>query len=146
MLEQVEQRLEAIQVNNKPLFRYVDSALSLSTVLNNPINQSPAAFVVPVSDRPGKNAQDIGPALQKVSRTIGVVIALKSVNDPTGKRGSELLESTRESVRKALFGWSPSTAYSQFELGPSDMITMNNNGIWWLDKFVTDTYEEASNG
>ncbi|NRA56240.1 MAG: hypothetical protein HRU23_19025 [Gammaproteobacteria bacterium] len=146
MLSLIEQRLETIEVDAKRLFRLVDSALSLAAVLDDPINISPAAYVIPIAERPGTNTRTIGPALQQISITFGVIIAVKSFNDPKGKKGSQLLESLRSEIRQSLFGWSPDANHGAVELGPGDLVAMKNGGIWWLDRFTTTTYEESTNG
>ena len=144
MLTDVEQRLDAIRVDGKSRFRLVDSALSLSSVLSKPINQSPVAYVVPVAERPGRNERTIGTAMQSLDITFGVVIALTNRNDPTGKRGNAVLQALRDEVRQALFGWSPNVEHHSILLGPGDLVSMDKNGIWWLDKFTTKTYKEAN--
>ena len=146
MLTLIEQQIEAIRVDGKSPFRLVDSALSLSSVLSKPIKQSPVAYIVPVSERPGRNERTIGKAMQSLDITFGVVIAVSNINDPSGKRGNAVLESLRKNIRDALFGWSPTSNHQPILLGAGDLVSMDKNGIWWLDKFTTTTYEEATNG
>lgn len=143
MLALVEQRIEAVKLNGKPLFVEVQSALALSAVLKKSLLRSPVAYVVPIAERPGRNERTCGPALQSLDITFGVVIGLQSINDPTGKKGNALLESLRTELRNSLFGWTPASEYTPIALGPGDIVAMTDAGIWWLDKFTLTTHAQA---
>lgn len=143
MLSAVKQKLKAI--DGQP-FKLVNSALSLASVLEKPIKQSPALYVIPIADRPGKEQRTTGQLLQNVTTTFGVVIAVKSINNPTGSDAEDKLEEYRELIQNALFGWRPTSEHVPILLGGGDLVSMNKNGVWWLDKFTTSNYAEAKHG
>lgn len=143
MLSAIKSQLKAI--DGKP-FKYVYSALSLASVLDKPITQSPALYIISIADRPGKEQRTTGQLLQKVDVSFGVVIALRSVNNPTGEAANDELEQYRKHIKDALFGWQPTSEHIPILLGSGDLVSMNKNGIWWLDKFTTSIYVEAKHG
>jgi hypothetical protein len=114
--------------------------------IKQPIHQGNIAYVVPVSERPAGNSrdEDIGQPLQQSQITFGVVIGLQSINDATGIKSLEQLETLRTNLRASLYGWTPAD-HSPLLLGPSDLVAFVPNGLWWIDRFTTSTWYTGVN-
>ena len=134
------QQLERIQ--NTPIEK-LGMALNLASALTREPSRSVECYVMPISERPSTNKRSSGRPLQEVQVTIGVVIAVRALNDPNGERSKDRLEHVRTVVRDALFGWTPDGATTHYLLGNSDLVQMNSSAIWWLDRFVTKTQRQG---
>jgi hypothetical protein len=140
MLLSTEQRIEAI--DDSPINK-VGSAISLAAAMDKSPSSGVNCFVVPVDERPEASKRVSGPALQKIMVTIGVVFAVRSLNDPTGEKGSARLEDARNAVRDALFGWQPESATGPYLLANSSLIRMDKNTLWWMDRYQTQIQRRA---
>ncbi|OPX57070.1 hypothetical protein SAMN02745127_02069 [Oceanospirillum multiglobuliferum] len=141
LLMETEARLEAIADS---LLDNVGSAVSLATAMERPPVNGVSCFVVPVAEQPEKNQRVSGPAVQKVLVTVGVVFAIRTLNDPDGERGSQKLETARDAVRQALFGWQAEGTTAPYLLSTSGLIRMENNVIWWMDRYQTQIQRRAA--
>lgn len=139
LLLSVENKLAAL----KPALFQVESGLALAAVINRPPQAGVAAWVVPLGERPSADKRTAGPALQKVGISVGIVLAVRSVNDKQGNRGSAALEQARDAVRNALFGWTPDGALLPLLTAESDLIKMENSTIWWMDRYTTAIQRRA---
>ena len=139
MISATVAQLEAI--SSSPIDK-VGVALNLSSALGHKPARSVECYVMPISERATGNRRTTGKALQEVQVTIGVVTAVRALNDPTGERSKDRLEVVRQSVRDALFGWQPEGASTYYLLGNSDLVQMAPGAIWWLDRFVTKTQRQ----
>lgn len=140
MLLSTEQRINAIA--DSPINK-VGSAISLAAAMDKAPSNGVNCFVVPVDERPEASRHVSGPALQKIMVTIGVVFAVRSLNDSTGEKGSARLEGARNAVRDALFGWKPEEATAPYLLGNSTLIRMDKNTLWWIDRYQTQIQRRA---
>jgi len=140
LLTETEARLESIA--DTPLDN-VGSAISLAAAMERPPVNGVSGFVVPVAEQPEKSQRVSGPAVQKIMVTIGVVFAVRSLNDRTGERGSQKLETARDAVRDALFGWQPESATGPYLLSSSGLIRMEQNTLWWMDRYQTQIQRRA---
>lgn len=140
LLIETEARLEAMA--DSPLDR-VGSAISLAAATDRAPNAGVSCFVVPVAEQPEKSQRVSGPAVQKVLVTVGVVFAIRTLNDPDGERGSQKLETARNAVRQALFGWQAEGATAPYLLSSSGLIRMENNVVWWVDRYQTQIQRRA---
>lgn len=133
MIESTQTKLESVAEINR-----VGFALNLASVFkgNSTVAQV-ECFVVPVSERPMGNTRTSGRALQEVQVTVGIVIAIRSLNDVTGERGQDQLEQIRALVRDQLFGWTPDGASTHYLLGNGDLIKMEAGRIFWMDRYIT---------
>jgi len=138
LLEAVEDRLTGLEGIDA-----VASALALTAVLERPPQRGVEAWVVPLSERPQGQTRLVGPALQQVQITFGVVLAVRSLGDPRGNKGSARLEHARARVREALFGWQPPQAQHPCLLGPSDLVRMDKATLWWMDRYITAEQRRA---
>lgn len=131
-----QQRLLSIQ--DSPIDK-VGLALDLASAMKSAPRRSVECYVFPVRETPGSNERASGPARQKINITIGVVIGISANNDPSGERSVDELESVKNAVKDALFGWTPDGAKTRFLLGESKLVRMVPGGIWWLEQFTTTT-------
>ena len=140
--------LNDIQTRIKSLFDHVDGAANVRDAIGQPIQRASVDFVVPVRERPAPNGRDvdIGQPLQEMIVTFGVVIGIKSVNDSTGNKAITTLESYRTNLRNSLYGWKPNAAYEPILLGDGDLVAFASGGLWWVDRFTTNTWYQGVNG
>lgn len=117
----------------------VGMALALAAAIDRNPSRAVEVYVVPIGERPTGNARTTGKALQEVQVTIGVVIALRAINDPDGERGTDKLQQVRDAVRNALLGFTPNGATTHFLMAASDLVRMAPGGLWWLDRYTTKT-------
>lgn len=124
------------------VFDEVGTAANVRKAMSQPLHRNNAAFVVPVSNRPMTNSRDVdmGRPIQEFIVTFGVVIGLRAINDPTGEKTLAQLESLRSSLRESLFGWKPDEAHERVILGNGDLIGFTSDGLWWIDRFSTNTW------
>ena len=141
MLDEIQARIQSITDSG---IDDIGTALGMASVMNRKARQSLEVFVVRVAERPQGNRRTTGPAVQLVEDRIGVVFAVRCLNDPDSNKADLLLEDVRRKVRKNLFGWKPASAHIPLLLGPGDLIKMDKGQVWWMDQFVTSHYEEAN--
>lgn len=136
--------LDEVSEQIKGVFNRVETAISLREALKQPLHQQSVGFVVPVSERPQTNARDVdvGQPLQEVIVTFGVVIGFKSINDLSGSKSMAKLETLRDKLRAKLYGFRPQE-HEPILLGASDLIQFVPDGLWWIDRFSTNTYRKG---
>lgn len=132
--------LTAVQKQIKGVFSHVDSVVNLYDAMAQPISHPSIGFVLPVNERPAGNSRDIGPSLQHVHATFAVVIGIKSTNDAAEMKELAMLEQHRQALRKALNNWIPKEGYEPIVLAASDMLSITPSGLWWIDRFTTNTF------
>ena len=96
----------------------------------------PAAFVLPLADRPSENDAVSIVSQQDVIR-FGVAIAVKNLRDPRGQKANVDLRTLRISVMTALLGWSPASEYDPCEYGGGRLLQLDDQVLWWQDDYVT---------
>lgn len=139
LLESTEARL-----TDQPGINRVGSAIALAAVLDSKPQTGVGAWVVLLSERPTGNTRTVGQALQKMDLTIGVVLAVRSLNDQSGSKGSAALQLARDAVRNQLFGWQPDGAELPYLLGGGDIVKMEKDTIWWMDRYTTSIRRRAA--
>ncbi len=135
LVEAVKTRLKA----QTPL-RMVQGALELAAALKAPSVATPAAFVVPMADRPGGDQAFSGSTLQAVNTTLAIVLVLDNKRDSTGNAANDELEKLRAEVRQALLGWAPDGFDSPLTAGKGQLIDLDNGRVWWGDQFHIDHF------
>ncbi|MFS1704487.1 hypothetical protein [Alteromonas sp. AMM-1] len=140
--------LTLVQTRIKPIFDHVGGAANVREAMGQPIHRSSVAYVVPVSESPVGNSRDvdIGQPLQESVITFGVVIGIKSINDSTGEKALIQLEQLRTALRNSLYGWKPSSDFEPVLLSKSDLVGFATQGLWWIDRFITNTWYQGVNG
>jgi len=137
-------RLNAAQLNGKPLFAKVEEAIDLSSSMKGRLKPSPVAFIIEISRRPGNNVRDMGKPLQDVTTTLGVVIGMSKINDLQGTKAKMAVAPILAATRQALFGFSPTDEHSTLLLASADTVGVTEHALWQLERFTTTHFEEAS--
>lgn len=112
----------------------VDGALELAAVRSIPPQQSPALFIIPAAETAGR-AGLITDFRQRVDAAFEVVIAVRAVNDPTGKGAADPVEAVRAAVRGRLLGWTPEGAFEPVEYARGALVDMVDATVWWSDQY-----------
>lgn len=140
--------LTLVKTRIKTIFDQVGGAANVREAMSKPIHRNSVAYVVPVNERPAGNSRDvdIGQPLQETVITFGVVIGIKSINDATGDKALVQLEQYRQTLRNSLYGWKPSSEFEPVLLGAGDLVGFVPQGLWWIDRFKTNTWYQGVNG
>lgn len=107
--------------------------------LDQRLTQVPAAFVLPMQDRPrgSDRAHTLARTTQIVRRTYGIVLADRRHGDPLGGDRAEDIEPLRDAVRAALLGWMPASAHEALAYDGGQISGLRNSEIWWTDRYIT---------
>ena len=136
MIDAVIQRL-ASQISD---LKKVEGAGAFAAIMeaNAWPQQSPSAFVVPLSVRGGGVDAATNAYLQTVAETIAVVLILRP-NDRLAARGIEPVEGLRDDVIQALAGWRPGDEVGVFEVSQARMLNVRSGRIAYQIQFtITD--------
>ncbi|QCN98912.1 hypothetical protein D3093_26880 (plasmid) [Azospirillum argentinense] len=127
--------------NEARALKLVEGVAELAALRQNPpLHLQPAAFVVPVSERPGEN-RAAGAVAQVNTVTFGVVLVMTNLADPRGEAAGDALELVRGEVRTALLGWRPDGASGACHYAGGETVEIDNKGaLWWIDRYrVTES-------
>lgn len=100
----------------------------------------PAAYVLPLNDKAGRNEM-ANAVMQKVDVRFGVVLAVQNLRDALGKNAQSDLDPIRKAVIAALLGWQPDTDHEPVLYGSGRLLQMADGVLWWQLEFVTAYYE-----
>lgn len=117
-------------------FTTVGDSVALTELSSKLIRGQASVWVGELSSLAGKNTRDIGAPVQFEDQVFGVVIGVKSVNDPLGSNAKQTLTGKRLAVRQQLFGWQPN-GYDQFLLAGAELLTFANGALFWVERFRT---------
>jgi len=134
------------QLQAQAEFKAVAGALDFAGLTEVAPVKTPAAWVLLLKSTPAGNSRATGPALQRETDTLGVLIAVKHINDRMAAGGIDALADARSAVRSALHGYAPSSAHTPLELAGGDLVKLAPGCIWWMERFTTTHQEQASNG
>lgn len=143
LLEQIEQRLESIEFDGKPLFSGVDQIIDPQTIVDANTVKKDAAFVVPVSDGADPNERTTGRFSQLLRPRFGILIVCRAVNDRMGKGVTKRLEFMKQQIRGALMGWTPDTNFEPIMLVEGNLLEFKRGGVFWMEEYVTETLYEG---
>lgn len=128
------------QLVAKTSLRQVQGALELAAAIKAQSVATPAAFVVPMVDRPQRDECFTGNVQQLVNTTISIVLVLDNKRDSTGAAANPDLERYRKEVRAALLGWEAEGMDAPFTAGDGNLIDIDNGRVWWGDEYHTEHY------
>ncbi len=134
--------LEAIENHLETTFN-VKTALDFASISKNRVVQSPTVFVIPLGVQTSPNQRDTGPALVRQDDRIGIVIAVRAINDPLGSYGNAALKVYRKQVYTLLFGWVPESGYEPLMVGNGRLLNFSDQTLYWIDEFTTSHLEQA---
>ena len=103
----------------------------------------PAAFVIPLAERPSDNELATTAVSQRDNVSCGVVFAVRNLRDALGREAHVELRALRIAVMTALLGWTPdSDVYDVFTFAPSGgrLLQFADQVLWWQDDFSTALY------
>lgn len=122
------------------VFRAVAGAADLIAAMDD-MKQSPAAYVVPVTDDATPNSLASMAVAQRVTARFGVVIGEKNLRDARGQAANKGLRVLRLAVGGQLHGWRPSDDYDVLEYAGGRLLRMDveHQVLWWQDNYRTVT-------
>ncbi|MBL4832648.1 MAG: hypothetical protein JKY26_01630 [Pseudomonas sp.] len=143
MIKTITTRVKALKdAQGKPLFASVKSAVDMVSEMQKPLNVATIAFIVPLEETPSVNHREMGPALQNITQTFGVLIGLRIGG--RNEDDSDKLEVLRTALRNSLFGWQLNGEYTPCLLATSNLQQLQERQLFWMDRFTTEHLEEAS--
>lgn len=132
MIAEIAVRLKAQSASLK----LVGGAVDFAALQKAPPAIVPAAWVVPLSERPQANVVTVGVA-QRVEAGIGIVVAVRHLGDARGGGAVDVLESLRAEIRGALLGWSPAAGIDRLVSTGGDLLGFEDGLAWWMESFAT---------
>ncbi|WP_102798725.1 phage tail terminator protein [Bowmanella denitrificans] len=135
MLALLESRLKALSV-----FDRVGSALSVAMAMKNGVARNMEAFVIPLPSTYNERSQDLGPLTQKGVKAFGVLVGIRSVNDPTGANGNAKIDQLEQTLLGSLLGWHPGPNYERVSLTRTEPVGMPDATLWHLYRFAVPQY------
>ena len=121
-------------------FGKVGSTLSLASI-SSAFKNEKACWVFEVSTSPSEPLPGIGNLLQKETVIFGVVLAVKALNDRTGIKSEDALDTLKADVRAELFEFLPSELedeYDRLELAGGELLSVGEGKVSWIERFKTE--------
>lgn len=115
---------------------YASAAIDLKT-------PTPAAYVIPLRETPGRNTLENAVSQQNVTR-FGVVLAVSNLRDAIGAKAGVDLRAIRIAVMTALLGWTPGPDYDVCTSGGGRLLQLSNAVLWWQDEYLTALFLRAT--
>lgn len=143
LLDVVEQRLAALEVDGKKLFRNIEQAVDASTILDNTQVKADGAFVVPIDDGAQSNERTTGRFSQLIRERFGVLIACRSINDPLGSNVNRRLATMKKQVRAALAGYEPGGSYESIQFEQGSLFEFRKGGVLWIEEYSVEYIYEG---
>ncbi|WP_417656188.1 hypothetical protein [Pseudidiomarina aestuarii] len=130
----VESKLGELTVDGELVFKTVESATNLDSVIKGNRIVSDTAFVVPMTERGAPQEMNTYSFQQQFTVTVGVVIACRSINDRFGSDAIGRMESLKLHVRKHLLGWEPDNMEAVlFDQGR--IVSFSATAAFWLEQY-----------
>lgn len=143
LLDVIEQRLAAIEVDGNKLFRNIEQAVDASTILDNTQVKADGAFVVPIDDGAQSNERTTGRYSQLIRERFGVLIACRSINDPLGSNVNRRLAAMKKQVRAALAGFEPGGSYESIQFEQGSLFEFRKGGVLWIEEYSVEYIYEG---
>jgi hypothetical protein len=124
------------------LFKKVAGVADVERAMAN-LLADPAAFVMPLAESAGESEGYFNAEDQEVTAVVGVLMAVRSLQDATGEAAVDALQPYRDAVDAALFGWSPGAEFSEFAYAGGQLIGFNNGVIWWQAEYATTFHKRT---
>lgn len=132
--ELIEDRLKGMTVEGQPVFKSIESATNLDSVIKSGSVRADTAFVIPMTERGAAQQIDTYSFQQQIGSTVGVVIACRSINDRLGGDAIERMETLKVHVRKHLLGWEPDNMEALlFDQGR--IVSFSKTAAFWLEQY-----------
>jgi hypothetical protein len=101
------------------------------------LKQVPAAYVLPVSERPGRSNTGTMSVTQQNTVQFAIVIAVQNLRDPRGESAQADLLPIRNEIMTALHGWQPDSDMDPVEFNGGRLLRITGQALWWQDEFTT---------
>ena len=124
-------------------FKHIGGSADLNAAIQGGPLTPPAAFVIPLAERPRQNEYASEIVSQRDDVSCGVIYAVRNLRDALGREAHVELRALRISVMTALLGWTPdSDVYDVFTYAPSGgrLLQFADQVLWWQDDFATALY------
>lgn len=109
--------------------------------------QTPAAYVIVLREQPEGDLRDTNlSVLQLVTYHLAIISVVAVANDRLGELTNAASDQVRRGIRDKVFGWTPPGFDLPFIRGPSVLFDFVSGAHWHQDEFITQRYEEPSNG
>jgi hypothetical protein len=145
MYAAIEKRLQqATSSNGQKLFLQLESVLDFSELKSKAIPKQRCGYLVPISQKPKVMVNDLAGSVHEITETFGIFIGLQSINDPKMKKANALIHNFISDLRRELLGFSPEVGYAPITLAGSNLSSIADNGIWWLERFSTTYHLEST--
>ena len=135
--ELLEDRLAALTVSGSKVFSSVMTAVDPETVIRNGIVTRDTAFVVPMGEIDTAGQVNTYVASQDIQETVGVMIAIRSINDRYGKDVNARLNTIKKAVRNIITGWEIEQGYSSFVFTQGEVVEFLKGGVFWMEQYTT---------
>lgn len=131
LVDEVRTRIEA---KVEELNRRTQGAAELTELIRaKQLPQSPVfAFVIPLGLRPRSEGEaGTGFFTQMVDETIGIILVINSMNDPTGGRSLPKVDELVASLIEKLCGWGPEEAIGVFRLASGNLVSVEAGTVFY---------------
>lgn len=136
-LNQITERLKAIEVDGLPLFEQVLTALDPDTVIEAGAVARDSAFIVPMREFASENERTTGTYSQQMNTLFAVMIGIRAINDRLGSTINDRLAKAIKEVRKSLVGWQPSEDLEPISFIEGEIVAFLRGGAFWMEQFRT---------
>lgn len=138
----VEELVARLRETCMPPLKVVGASAELSAAQGaaRGVPQSPAAYVIPISDSGEPNTFGTGAFQQRLTETWGLVLACREVSDAAGGRATVTIGAVRRTVRAALAGWQPDDNHEPMAFASGNLVDLQNGVVWWLDQYRVRTW------
>lgn len=123
-------------LNQVSAFKRVQGAVELTQAVQQGVQFSADAYVVPLSRRPGVN-QILNGVSQNTEIRVATIFWIRYANEPTGNKALDELETRIDQVNTALLGWAPLANYKPFEYAGGQLLQMLPSVVVWTEEFTT---------
>ncbi len=100
--------------------------------------QRDVAFVAPLDEAALSQPDAIGTVRQMVRAGVAVTLAVTNRRDRRGEAAVSEIEGARESVRRALLGWTPPSASGPAGFRRGRLVQLAGSTAWWQDEYEAD--------
>lgn len=121
--------------SNISALRHVGRAASLYR-LNDNLRQTPAVYIMPGKDNPGKISDTTATIDQQLTAVVDVYVVVQNRRDSVGEKSLDDLRALRKEVMAQLIGWSAPGAFDAVHYGGGNFVEMNDTALIWREQFT----------
>lgn len=118
-----------------PEFRVIGGMAEFDASLSAP-TATPACYVLPQGDR-ADEAQGIKFAIQTVTVDFAILLCVRNAKGLHGQSAFDDLEPLRQSVRNAIYGYTPPDATAMISFTGGQLLDFQPGLMWWQDGYQT---------